>query len=168
MVTFDRLNQVILSLVICSASVLIAVVYFQYILGLAPCKLCVWQRYPHVFIVIIGSLILFKPKFKLVGTMMALVIIFLGTSLAGYHAGIEATLWPGPKNCSGLKDLNKLSPELFLQKILTTKVVRCDEIPWSFLNISMAGWNLVISFFLTIIWGGVLSFILKSSSPLKP
>ena len=166
MITFNRLNQVILSLVICSASVLLAVVYFQYMLGLAPCKLCVWQRFPHAFTVIIGSLILFKPKFELVGTLLALTAIFLGMCIAGYHAGIEATLWPGPKGCSGLMNLQELSPELFLQKILTTKVVRCDEIPWSFLNISMAGWNLVISFFLTIIWGGVLFFTLKSESPL--
>ena len=167
MITFNRLNKVILSLVICSASVLIAAVYFQYVLGLAPCKLCVWQRFPHVFAIIIGALILFNPKFKLVGTLSALIAILVGTSLAGYHAGIEAKFWPGPKTCSGLMNIKELTPELFLQKILTTKVIRCDEIPWSFLNISMAGWNLVISFFLTIIWGGLLLFILKSSNTRK-
>ena len=167
MITFSRFNKVILSLVICSASVLIAAVYFQYVLGLAPCKLCVWQRFPHVFAIIIGALILFNPKFKLVGTLSALIAILVGTSLAGYHAGIEAKFWPGPKSCSGLMNIKELTPELFLQKILTTKVIRCDEIPWSFLNISMAGWNLVISFFLTIIWGGVLLSILKSSNTRK-
>jgi len=167
MITFNQLNKVILSLVICSASVLIAAVYFQYVLGLAPCKLCVWQRFPHVFAIIIGALILFNPKFKLVGTLSALIAILVGTSLAGYHAGIEAKFWPGPKTCSGLMNIKELTPELFLQKILTTKVIRCDEIPWSFLNISMAGWNLVISFFLTIIWGGVLLSILKSSNTRK-
>ena len=167
MITFSRFNKVILSLVICSASVLIAAVYFQYVLGLAPCKLCVWQRFPHVFAIIIGALILFNPKFKLVGTLSALIAILVGTSLAGYHAGIEAKFWPGPKTCSGLMNIKELTPELFLQKILTTKVIRCDEIPWSFLNISMAGWNLVISFFLTIIWSGLLLFILKSSNTQK-
>ena len=167
MITFNRLNKLILSLVICSASVLIAAMYFQYVLGLAPCKLCVWQRFPHVFSIVIGTLILFNPKFKLVGTLSALVAILVGTCLAGYHAGIEAKFWPGPKSCSALMNIKELTPELFLQKILTTKVIRCDEIPWSFLNISMAGWNLVISFFLTIIWGGVLLFILKSSNTRK-
>ena len=167
MITFNRLNKLILSLVICSASVLIAAVYFQYVLGLAPCKLCVWQRFPHVFVIVIGALILFNPKFKLVGTLSALVTILVGTCLAGYHAGIEVKFWPGPKSCSGLMNIKELTPELFLQKILTTKVIRCDEIPWSFLNISMAGWNLVISFFLTIIWGGLLLFILKSSNTRK-
>ena len=167
MITFSRFNKVILSLVICSASVLIAAVYFQYVIGLAPCKLCVWQRFPHVFAIIIGALILFNPKFKLVGSLSALIAILVGTSLAGYHAGIEAKFWPGPKTCSGLMNIKELTPELFLQKILTTKVIRCDEIPWSFLNISMAGWNLVISFFLTIIWGGLLLFILKSSNTRK-
>ena len=167
MITFNRLNKVILSLVLCSASVLIAAVYFQYVLGLAPCKLCVWQRFPHVFAIIIGALILFNPKFKLVGALSALVSILVGTYLAGYHVGIEAKFWPGPKSCSGLMNIKELTPELFLQRILTTKVIRCDEIPWSFLNISMAGWNLVISFFLTIIWGGLLLFILKSSNTRK-
>ena len=167
MITFNPLNKVILSLVICSASVLIAAVYFQYVLGLAPCKLCVWQRIPHVFTSVIGALILFNPKFKLVGALSALVTILVGTFLAGYHAGIEAKFWPGPKSCSGLINIKELTPELFLQKILTTKVIRCDEIPWSFLNISMAGWNLVISFFLTIIWGSLLLFILKSSNTQK-
>ena len=167
MITFNRLNKVILSLVICSASMLIAAVYFQYVLGLAPCKLCVWQRFPHVFAVIIGALISVNRKLKLVGTLSALIAILVGTSLAGYHAGIEAKFWPGPKSCSGVMNIKELTPELFLQKILTTKVIRCDEIPWSFLNISMAGWNLVISFFLTIIWGGLLLFILKSSNTRK-
>ena len=162
MITFDRINQTILSLAICSALMLIATLYFQYILGLAPCKLCLWQRWPHVFTVAISSLILLKPHFKIVGSLFALISIFVGTILAGYHAGIETALWPGPQSCSGLNNLKELSSELFLQKILTKKVLRCDEVPWSFFNISMAGWNMIISFVLTIIWAGVLYLTLKS------
>lgn len=168
MITFIRMNLTILLLTSWSASVLIAVVYFQYILGLAPCKLCVWQRLPHLLAVIIGFLILLKPQLKTVGALFALFSIFIGTFLAGYHAGIEASFWPGPQSCSGLGNTNDLTPELFLQKLLTTKVIRCDEIPWTFLNISMAGWNLVISFMLTSMWASVLFFNLKSTSALKP
>ena len=168
MITFDRINQTILSIVICSALVLIGAVFFQYILGLNPCKLCIWQRLPHTIAVLIGTLILIKPQFKVSGSLFALISIFLGTILAGYHAGIEAKFWLGPESCSGISNLKELSPELFLQKILTTKVVRCDEVAWSFLNISMAGWNLVISFLLTLIWASVLFFILQPWTPQKP
>lgn len=161
MIVFNRMNQTILGIVICSASLLIAVLYFQYILGLVPCRLCYWQRLPHTFSVLIGSLILFKPQFLKVGSLLALISIFFGTVLAGYHAGVEAAYWPGPESCSGISDLQELSPKLFLQKILTTKVVRCDEVPWSFLKVSMAGWNLVISLLLTIIWGVVFIFTSK-------
>ena len=117
---------------------------------------------------LIGTLILIKPQFKVSGSLFALISIFLGTILAGYHAGIEAKFWLGPESCSGISNLKELSPELFLQKILTTKVVRCDEVAWSFLNISMAGWNLVISFLLTLIWASVLFFILQPWTPQKP
>ena len=160
---FDRINRTIFGLVVCSASLLIAVWYFQYILGLVPCKLCYWQRLPHVFTVLIGSFILFKPNFRKVGSLLALILICLGTFLAGYHTGIEAALWPGPQSCSAIGNLKDLSPELFLQKILTTKVVRCDEVPWSFLQVSMAGWNFVISFLLTVAWVCVFLFTLKLS-----
>ena len=168
MITFDRINQTILLIVICSAMVIIAAMYFQYILGLAPCKLCIWQRFPHAIAVVIGTLILLRPQLKIVGSLSALISIFFGTVLAGYHAGIEAKFWQGPESCSGVNNLKDLSPELFLQKILTTKVVRCDEVAWSFLNISMAGWNLVISLQLTLIWASVLFFILRPWNPKKP
>lgn len=168
MITFDRINQTILSLVSCSALVLLAVVYFQYVVGLAPCKLCVWQRLPHILTVISGSIILLKPQFRIAGSLLALISISLGTVLAGYHVGIEVSLWPGPRSCSGISNLKELSPELFLKKLLATKVVRCDDIPWSFLNISMAGWNLLISFVLTFLWTGVLYINSRSCRFLKP
>jgi disulfide bond formation protein DsbB len=144
-----------------------AVAYFQYVQGLAPCKLCIWQRFPYVFNVIIGSLILLQPKLQKVGALLALISISLGTALAGYHTGIEASLWPGPQSCSGTINLNQLSPELFLKRVLSSEIVRCDQIPWSFLNISMAGWNLVVSFVLTSIWARLVVFNLNLTSQLK-
>lgn len=159
--TVNRINQTIFFLVVCSASALLSVVYFQYILGLTPCKLCIWQRFPHILAVIMGLLILFKPQFRIGGVLVALISIFSGTLIAGYHTGIEAAFWRGPETCSGTSNLKDLSPELFLQKILATEPVRCDEIPWSFLKISMAGWNFIVSFLLTTIWASVLLINLK-------
>jgi disulfide bond formation protein DsbB len=38
--------------------------------------------------------------------------------------------------------------------------VRCDEIPWSFLGISLAGYNAIISLVLSLIaaWGALAAY----------
>ena len=63
--------------------------------------------------------------------------------IASYHVGVEQQLWQGPTSCSGA--LNSMSASDLLDSLLATPVVRCDEIAWSFANISMAGWNMLFS-----------------------
>ena len=63
--------------------------------------------------------------------------------IASYHVGVEQKLWQGPTSCSG--SLNSMSASDLLDSLLATPVVRCDEIAWSFANISMAGWNMLFS-----------------------
>jgi disulfide bond formation protein DsbB len=64
--------------------------------------------------------------------------------LAAYHAGVEWQLWSGPDGCTASftssGDLTSLTDSL-----LATPVVRCDEVGWSFLGLSMAGWNSLLS-----------------------
>ena len=65
------------------------------------------------------------------------------------HLG-SRSIW---ENCSSLQNIDTLSPEEFLQKILETPITTCDQIVWSLIGISMAGWNGIISFLLMILWG---------------
>jgi disulfide bond formation protein DsbB len=39
-----------------------------------------------------------------------------------------------------------------LDQIMTAPLVRCDEIAWSLMGISMAGWNAIVSFALAFLW----------------
>ena len=142
----------ILGLTLCSVSLLLIALYFQYILGLQPCKLCIWQRVPHVVIIILSFFGLINFKLRPSVCLSCLVLILANVFLSGYHVGIEYKLWNGPQSCSQSETLSNLSPEKFLEVILNAPVVQCDIIAWSFLNISMAGWHFILCSFLTVGW----------------
>ncbi|MBD3663087.1 disulfide bond formation protein B [Sulfitobacter aestuariivivens] len=133
-----------------SAALLLGAFGFQ-VLGYAPCKMCLWQRWPHAAAVLIGTVILLGgPR----------VLAWLGAAAAAttggigiYHAGVEWRWWEGPTTCSGGgAGLTGLSGADLLSTETPTNVVMCDEIVWQFLGLSMAGWNAAISFVLVLLW----------------
>ena len=161
MTVFRSINQIISILLMCSAALLITVLYFEYVLDLKPCKLCTWQRVPHIVVLFLGLFILTKNSFKTTLCSLCTLLIFSGVLLSGYHVGVEYKLWSGPVTCSGNNLSTTLSANLFLEAILNTPIVRCDEIKWSFMGISMAGWNFLISFVLSITWSIITVYFIK-------
>ncbi|MBA3325657.1 MAG: disulfide bond formation protein B [Rhodobacteraceae bacterium] len=132
-----------------SAALLAAALAFQYLGGLAPCPLCIWQRWPHVAAVLLGLALLATPR-REIAALGALAML-AGAGIAAYHAGVEQGWWPGPVTCTA-PDVADLTPDELLAQILTTPVVRCDEIAWSLFGVSMAGWNALACLALTGIW----------------
>ena len=126
-----------------SASLYAGALWFQYVGGLMPCSLCLWQRWPHIIIVLLAVIARFVRMPRLVLTA---IVLTAATSviLAAYHAGVEWQLWSGPGGCTASStnsgDLTSLT-----ESLLATPVVRCDEVAWSFLGLSMAGWNSLFS-----------------------
>ena len=116
---------------------------FEYLGGLMPCIMCIWQRWPHA-IIIVAALIGLRGITP--ATMMGLIAITAAVSigLGGYHAGVEWHLWQGPGGCTASLETNMAVTDL-VDQLLVTPVVRCDEVAWSFLGISMAGWNVIFS-----------------------
>ena len=108
-----------------------------------PCSLCLWQRWPHIIIVLLAVIALFARMPRLVLSASAITSA-ISVILATYHAGVEWQLWSGPGGCTATLtnsgDLTSLTDSL-----LSTPVVRCDEVAWSFLGLSMAGWNSLFS-----------------------
>ena len=136
-------SQGILICGLISASLYCSALLFQYFGGLNPCSLCLLQRWPHVIIIFLSALapLLRAPRFLLtVIAVTALVSVILAT----FHAGVEWGLWAGPIGCTANiaagGDLSSLT-----DSILATTVVRCDEVTWSFLGLSMAVWNSLFS-----------------------
>ena len=132
--------------------------FFEYVLKLAPCPLCLMQRIPyHVVISLslllaIAALVRAPRNLLLVGFAAIAIAAACNIVLGIYHAGVEWHWWAGPADCSGpLTDLR--TGGSLLDQLQSVHVVRCDEAAWRFLGLSLAGYNVLISLALAIIAG---------------
>jgi disulfide bond formation protein DsbB len=133
-----------------SAALLGGAFAFQYIGGLAPCQLCLWQRWPHAAAILIGMAALATGLRGLLwlGALAALTSAGIGV----FHVGVEQAWWEGLATCttgsiSGLSTADLLNPAADV-----AAPVRCDAIAWQMLGISMAGWNVIVSLGLAAVW----------------
>src|SRR3954453_23563803 len=138
--------------------------FFQLVLDIRPCPLCLEQRYAYYLVLPLGALVALgtardAPRAVL---FAGFVIITLATlwnaGLGAYHSGVEWGLWQGPTECSGPIG-NLGSAGNLLQRLDSVKVIRCDEVQWRFLGLSLAGYNVLISLSMAVIaaWGGIRS-----------
>lgn len=132
---------------------LLAANLFEHVGGLAPCKLCYDQRYIYWAVAGFSALTwlflrLAMTRDTLVPRLASLLIVAalaFEFFVAAYHTGVEQGWWKGPATCTrsgGAMDLSEI-----LQQ---TNIVLCDDIPWSLFGISMAGYNAIGAFLLTL------------------
>ncbi len=143
-------NALILLAMLGSAALLGGALAFQYYGGLHPCHLCLLQRWPHAVAIGIGlvALAMGWPLLTWAGALAAATTAALGI----YHTGVERAWWQGPASCTGSIQIHGISAKALLDKIMAAPVVRCDEVAWSFLNLSMASWNAIFSSLLVVLW----------------
>jgi disulfide bond formation protein DsbB len=147
-----------------AAATLAGAWFFQLVLDIRPCPLCLEQRYAYYLVVPLGALIALAaardaPRAALVAGLAIVALATLGNAgLATYHAGVEWGFWKGPTECSGPVG-NLGSAGNLLERLDSVKVVRCDEVQWRFLGLSLAGYNVLISLLMAAItaWGAVRS-----------
>lgn len=138
------------------ATLLAGALASQYIGGLFPCEMCMWQRWPHVAAIgaALAALLLRRNPFaSAVFTLLAALAIATSGIIGAFHAGVEYGWWEGLTTCatSGPPPAGKS----VLEAIMEASLVRCDVAPWSLLGISLAGFNAIFS-----LAGAVLIFIL--------
>ena len=147
-----------------AAATLAGAWFFQLVLDIRPCPLCLEQRYAHYLAIPLGALTAFAaardaPRAVVLAGLAVLAAAALANAgLAAYHAGVEWHLWQGPTDCTG--EIGNLgSAGNLLQRLDTVKVVRCDEVQWTFLGLSLAGYNVLISLLMAAVaaWGIVKS-----------
>ncbi|MEM0947676.1 MAG: disulfide bond formation protein B [Pseudomonadota bacterium] len=132
-----------------SAALLLGAWGFQHIAGLAPCKMCIWQRWPHGAAMLIGplALIFAGSLLPLMGAASALITAAIGV----YHTGVERAWWEGPASCTS-GSIEGLTPQELLAQITAAPVVQCDQVAWQMLGLSMASWNAVLSLTFAVFW----------------
>ena len=129
-----------------AAGLLVAVFAMQYIGGLAPCSLCLTQRWPHSVALALGLIALMPitaaPARRLLLALIALSFA-VTAGIGAYHAGVEYGWFAVPTACSGTISGNTV--EELKRQLMAQPVVRCDEVAWSLFGVSLAGYNFLAS-----------------------
>lgn len=129
-----------------SAATLATVYASQYIGGLQPCELCLYQRWPWwgvLALAAVASLPALPANLRMLLVLAAGLVLLAGASLAFFHVGVEQHWWPGLASCSGGGQM----PGSFaqLQQMMQRPAPACDKPAWTLLGISMAGYNAILS-----------------------
>lgn len=132
-----------------AAAALAGAWFFELVLDIRPCPLCLEQRYAYYLAIPLAALIAFGaarglPR-RLLGFGLAILAIaaLANAGLGAYHAGVEWGFWQGPTDCTG--PMTNLSTGNLLDDLNKVKVIRCDAVQWRFLGLSLAGYNVLIS-----------------------
>lgn len=125
----------------------------QYFFGLHPCVLCIYQRIPYVLAIAFGLMSYggAKQDKNIANLLLGLagVMFLINLGIAGFHVGVENGWWEGLSECGGGDTSNMTLEELRMQ-VLSSPVVKCNDVAWSLFGISMAGYNGLLSFALAI------------------
>ena len=144
-------NKIILSLILVFSIFAIVSAYFiQYALGHQPCNLCLIERIPYIFSIIVISIFLFTQKFEKNVLIILSLIFFAATLLSSYHFGIEQGFIKESLVCDLNNSNKELSKEALLNQ-LKAMPVSCKNVTFKIFGLSLATINIFISLVLGVI-----------------
>ena len=144
-------NKTVLSVILfISIFALIAAYFVEYILGYKPCNLCLIERLPYFFAIVIIFLYLTINRFEKFILIFLGLIFASGTILSFYHFGIEQGFFKESLVCISNNEINSLDKEDLIKE-LQKKVVSCKDVQFTLLGLSLATINAIISFILSVI-----------------
>jgi len=156
----DPAHSAAATIAIAGALALAIVYFFQYGLLIKPCPLCLEQRISYYICVPLAALLWIGARYGaprkvlILGFVVIAGVMLWNSGLSVYHAGVEYKFWQGPIDCSG--PIDKFgSVGNMLNQLQRISLVRCDEVAWSFLGISLAGYDVFLSLGLVAVaaWG---------------
>jgi len=144
-------NKTIFNLILLfSIFALVAAYFIQYVLKHQPCNLCLIERIPYIFSIIVISICLFTKKFEKL-SLIILSLIFLSASLiTSYHFGIEQGFIQESLVCNLNSESNNLSKETLLNQ-LKEMPVSCKDVTFKIFGLSLATFNIIINLILGVI-----------------
>lgn len=128
--------------------------FFELVLHLQPCKLCLEQRGPHYAAIGLAALALLlarSPPLQIAALIGLGLLMIWSTGLGVYHSGVEWGFFAGPNDCGGAAAPAAAGVQDFMKQLQTTRVVSCTEAAWRLLGLSLAGWNALASLALLIL-----------------
>ena len=149
-------NKLFLNSLIVLSFLSLSFAYFvEFVLGHEPCNLCKIERIPYIGAIILGSLIIFINKWEKTILILILLLFIFGTLTSIYHVGIEQGFFEESLLCD-LGTNNEIQNTEELLKTLENTTVSCKEVTFRILGLSLATFNAVLSFFISVIVLGIL------------
>jgi disulfide bond formation protein DsbB len=146
--TSPRLLVVLL--LIASAAIVGSALLSQYVGGLQPCELCLYERWPYYAAIVATTIALLSGGDRAMRAVVSLCALLFAasTALAFYHVGVEQHWFAGPSACTG-SVAGATSIEALKAQLLARQPVSCDAPSWTLFGVSLAGLNVIASALLT-------------------
>lgn len=132
--------------------------YFQYVKGMAPCPLCLAQRYCLLILLMLGlsGLCLNTVKRGRRVAMLQSLVAAVGLFFAGRQLWLQSSLSDAPAACMPALDvLLKYMPWQEILRAFFWGAGECAEVSWTWMGLSMAAWSAI--YFLIMM---IASFVL--------
>ena len=143
-----KLKNIYLLISAISIFTLLSAIYIEYILGVKPCILCLYQRVPYIIAIFFCFFGYYNLKNKL--WIYLLVITFLISAiLSGYHVGIENNVFNEFSGCTS-NNSNIVNKDELL-KVLKETQPNCKDVTFKLLGFSLATINLFLSIIIIIL-----------------
>ena len=155
-------RQLLIAVLVIGGAAIGGALLFQYVGGLEPCELCLLERWPYYAGIPIAVLAL-ATGMRGAGWWIALLfLVFLvSAGLGGYHVGVEHGWLQGPTACTGPAGGGAKTAEEFARMIEERQAVQCDQVPWSLMGISLAGFNFLVSLLLVLLCASGFGHLLR-------
>lgn len=147
------------ALVVAAAAIvtILGAFFFEFVVGLPPCPLCLEQRVPYYAVIPAALLVAFMAwrrwpaPFVRLGLFGLAALMIWGAGLGIYHAGAEWGFWQGPTTCAQPTLIARNPAELMRQLQAAKPLADCTVAAWRFLGLSLAGWNALIAAALALV-----------------
>lgn len=122
--------------------------FFEIVIGLRPCKLCLEQRLPHyaaIGLSLAAMLLARSQRLRWLALAALAGLMAWSTGLGVYHSGVEWGWFAGPNDCGGAAAPVAAGVQDFMKQLQAARVVACTEAAWRLFGLSLAGWNALAS-----------------------
>ena len=127
---------------------LLGAVFIENVLEQSPCRLCLYQRIPYlisIFICFFG----FNYYKNFLWMYLLLILFIISAILAGYHVGIENSIFEEFSGCTS-ENIN-ITNKLDLLNSIKKTMPSCKNVDFRLFGLSLATINLIISLIISAI-----------------
>jgi len=135
--------------VLFSIVAILSAFFMQYILGHAPCKLCIYQRIPYYIIILLGIVTVFFPKILKLSSFFLILLLITEFLISNYHtlSTYEIISYSGCESAEIPDDIKQLKEALMSD----TLTVSCSNANLKYFGIPLSIYNSFFSLMFLIV-----------------